>query len=513
MTVAAIYARFSSDSQREESIEIQVDHCTEFIEKQGWLLGEIYADYGKTGRNDNRPGFQRCMSDALTHNFDILVVYKLDRFARNIEISQRYKRELQLASVRLISVREGESNNDSPESFLFSGMFDLYADYYSRELSVKVREGIAKNASEHKASGMRRFGHAVDENDHFIIDPKTGPYVKEMFDLYIDGKTSPEIARIMNEKGVLSTRGSKWTGSMILKVLKNPAYMGTYSYAGKVEEDVIPAIIDKGVFYMVQEMIEHNDKSKRVRNKSEFVLSRKLYCLDCGAGMSGTSGKGRGGKKYRYYTCGRKHEGCGERLSADKLEQVVVDAIRDLLDDGDVLASMARDVIEYAATVPDKTQEFAAELKERLRERDKITDSIMKGVPPETLAKKATEVEERITWLEEKIKIEKLRHTKPPTVLDMEETLHRVVNNINKTPERTLLFVTSFVDKVYANKDDVVIVFSFRPSEKELSFEDILAIKNNKHPDKQGVCVKSHVVETMGIEPTTSALRTLRSPN
>ena len=134
---AAIYARFSSDSQRDESIEIQVDACRELIERKGWELGEVYADYALSGTTDERPNFQRCIADGEAKLYDVLVVYKHDRFARNVEVSKHYKKRLRAAGRAIWSVREGESS-DTPDGFLHESMDEIFAEYYSRNLAVLI---------------------------------------------------------------------------------------------------------------------------------------------------------------------------------------------------------------------------------------------------------------------------------------------------------------------------------------------------------------------------------------
>lgn len=128
MTLAAIYARFSSDSQRDESIEIQVERCAQLIERERWVQGEVYADHAMSGTSDDRPAFRRCVGDGVAGLFDVLVIYKHDRFARNVEVSRRYKRMLRDAGVRIVSVREGESS-DTPDGFLHEGLDELFAEY------------------------------------------------------------------------------------------------------------------------------------------------------------------------------------------------------------------------------------------------------------------------------------------------------------------------------------------------------------------------------------------------
>lgn len=473
MALASIYARFSSDSQRDESIEIQVEYCQRLIKQNGWVLGEVYTDYARTGRTDDRPGFQRCISDGVAGKYDILVIYKTDRFARNVEIAQHYKRKLFEAGVELHSVREGEVK-DTPEGFLFSGMTDLWADYYSRNLSVQIREGNQKNAKKLKASGVRRYGYDVDENDHFIINESEAEVVREVFSMYLDGYTSNQIAAALNARGIPTARGARWQAPPLLKMIKNPAYIGTYSYAGHVVEDAIPAIIDKGAFYLAQEITNNRTRGKRMSVRSEYVLSNKLYCLTCGSSMSGTSGTSATGKKYRYYTCSKKKDGCAHRISADTIEKIVTDAVSKMLNNEETINMMTADMIAYSNTIPDKSQTMKDERSDLLKERDRLVDSIAQGVPASAVGKRISSLEERIQDLNQKIEVEVFRASQKPDEELLRESMQALIENINATSDRANLFVSNFVERVYVDAERVIILFKYGntpddpPSHKEI---------------------------------------------
>ena len=483
MAIAAIYARFSSDSQRDESIEIQVDQCTEFIVKNGWDLGEVYADYARTGRTDDRPGFQRCIKDGIDNRYDVLVVYKNDRFARNVEIAQKYKRMLFDAGVKLFYVREGEVK-DTPEGFLFAGISDLWSDYYSRNLSVLIKDGNQKNAEKLKASGVRRFGYTVDENDHFVIDESEAEVVRDIFNMYLSGMSSNQIANALNARGVLTIRGNKWHAPNILKMLKNDAYIGTYNYAGHKISNAFPAIIEEAQFYLVQEMTANRTKGKRMSNRSDYVLSNKLYCLKCGHGMSGTSGTSATGRKYRYYTCAKKKDGCDLKINADVIEKHVIDELRKLLSDDETVDMITRDMIAFSNRLPSKAEGMRAEMNDLITERDRLVDSIAQGIPPTAVKPKITSIEERIQDLDQKIKVEEFRTSHKPDEAELRKSVQSMIDNIAKTPDRAALFISNFIDRIYADEDTIFVIFSLGdggdppPSHKDvISLVDDVRVK------------------------------------
>ena len=129
-----IYARYSSDNQREESIEGQIRECMEFAERQGITVIGNYIDRALSAKTDDRPDFQRMIKDSTKQLFDVVIVWKLDRFSRNRYDSAYYKMLLKKSGVKVISAKENIS--DRPEGILLESMLEGYAEFYSAELSA-----------------------------------------------------------------------------------------------------------------------------------------------------------------------------------------------------------------------------------------------------------------------------------------------------------------------------------------------------------------------------------------
>lgn len=136
---AVIYARYSSHSQTEQSIEGQLHDCYAYAEKNRYRVIGEYIDRALTGTKDDRPDFQRMIKDAEKHQFQIVLVWKLDRFARNRYDSAMYKRILKKHGVRVVSVMENIT--ESPEGIILEGMLEALAEYYSANLSENIRRG------------------------------------------------------------------------------------------------------------------------------------------------------------------------------------------------------------------------------------------------------------------------------------------------------------------------------------------------------------------------------------
>ena len=207
---AVIYARYSSDNQREESIEGQIRECTAYAEKNGITIVKHYIDRAISAKTDNRPEFQQMIKDSDKKLFDIVLVWKLDRFARNRYDSARYKTQLKKNGVKLMSATEIIS--EGPEGIILESVLEGYAEYYSADLSEKVVRGMTENALKGKfTGGAIPFGYIINADHRFEIDPLTAPFVVETFQRYNDGQTMREIRDWLNEKGIKNQRGGLMT--------------------------------------------------------------------------------------------------------------------------------------------------------------------------------------------------------------------------------------------------------------------------------------------------------------
>ena len=185
---AVIYARYSSDNQREESIEGQLRECKEYADQNGITVVRTYIDRALSAKTDSRPQFQQMIHDSATHTFEAVLVWKLDRFSRNRYDSAHYKRILKNNRVHVVSVTESISN--TPEGIMLESLLEGMAEYYSAELAEKVSRGHKENALKAKFNGGPvPLGYRIDSEHHYQIDPNTAPVVQEAFHRYAAGES------------------------------------------------------------------------------------------------------------------------------------------------------------------------------------------------------------------------------------------------------------------------------------------------------------------------------------
>ncbi len=267
---AVIYARFSSEKQNEASIEGQLRECLDYAKYNGIeVIGE-YIDRAVSAKTDNRPDFQRMIKDSYKNAFDTVLVWKLDRFARNRYDSAYYKNILKKNGVRVISAKE--SISQGADGILLESILEGYAEYYSAELSEKVRRGMTENALKARSNGVRApFGYYVDENDQYQIDEGKAPIVKEIFTLYADGKKITEIVEIMKARGV-QNRGYTMNYNAIFRILTNRKYIGEYKFGDVVIPNGMPAIVDEDIFNKIQARMKRNKKAPAMHRSEDDVI-------------------------------------------------------------------------------------------------------------------------------------------------------------------------------------------------------------------------------------------------
>lgn len=327
MIKAVIYARYSSHNQREESIEGQLRKCHDFAENNGFTIIEEYCDRAISGKTDNRPEFLRMIKDSEKGHFQAVIMYTLDRFARNRYDSAMYKAKLKKNGVRLYYTEQ--SITAEPEGIILESVLEGMAEYYSENLSRGVKRGMKENAFKCMITGgYMPLGYRKTSDKKYEIDPATAPIVKEIFDLYRNGKSQRQIIDILNEKGYKTAKGMPFRLGSISSILENKKYMGVYEFDDVVVNGGVPAIISKNEFLEAQEMLKKNKRtSGRMKSPELYMLTGKIFCGHCGSPMRGESGTSQTGTIYNYYKCAdrKEHRTCHKaNEKKDWIEHIVV---------------------------------------------------------------------------------------------------------------------------------------------------------------------------------------------
>jgi DNA invertase Pin-like site-specific DNA recombinase len=270
------------------------------------------------------------IADSKNNLFDVILVWKLDRFSRDKYDSAHYKFMLKNNNVRVISATE--PIDETPEGQLMESIFEGFAAYYVAELAVKVNRGLTENALKCKFNGGSvPFGFKIDADQHFQIDPVSAPIVREVYVDYADGKTIQAIINELNARGIRTSRGGRMTINVVTHMLKNRRYIGEYKYKDVLVENAFDPIISNDLFDIVQEKMGKNKKAPARKKEVDesFILTTKLICGKCGAFMAGESGTGKSGKKHYYYKCShaKNKKTCDKQaIKKDWIENLIFEA-------------------------------------------------------------------------------------------------------------------------------------------------------------------------------------------
>ncbi len=474
---AVIYARYSSDNQREESIEGQIRECTAYAEKNGITIVKHYIDRALSAKTDNRPEFQQMIKDSEKRLFDIVLVWKLDRFARNRYDSAHYEYQLERNHVKLVSATEPIS--EGPAGIMVKSMLTGMAEYYSAELSEKVVRGMTENVLKGKYNGGTiPIGYTVDEEKFFQIDPLKAPFVVEVFQRYNDGATMKELMNWLNDSGVTTNRNQKFTYNSIQTLLTNRRYIGENRFKDIVMPDSIPVIIEKELFDSVQDKIAKNRRAPaRHKAEDDYLLTTKLFCGMCGAMMFGECGTSRNKNVHHYYKCAnaKRTKTCKKKtVRKEWLEDLVVNETMKMIRDDDSIQSIVDAVMilqEQENTVLPLLEKQMKDIENGI---ENLLNAIQAGVLTSSTKGRLEKLEAQQKELEIRIAEEKL--AKPKVSADFVKfwlTNFRKLDPNVKSHRETL--INTFVNAVYLYDEKVLITFNYKDGTKTITFDEIAA--------------------------------------
>ena len=461
---AFLYCRFSSQKQQELSIEGQRDICLEYAEKHNiTVLGE-YIDRAKSARTENRADFRRLIRDAETGVVDCVLVWRYDRFFRNRAESALYRKQLEAAGVRLISVTEFIPEGSA--GIITQGMIETVAEYFSAKLSEDVSRGMHKAAQKCQITGRAALGYRPGADKKWHIDPVSADVVRRVFEWYAAGKSMVQLAEQLNREGHKTAVGREFTKSSMNKILRNKKYIGIYEYNGEVSiPDGIPRIIDDDLFFEVQRKMDANrHRPGAYKAEVDYLLSGKLFCGKCGAPMTGSAGTSRRGGRYHYYVCNnRRAKKCdkkNERLN--EVEDIVLDATLKMLTDENI-AYIAAEVERQCAENSD-ARAILESLKMQLSEVElqikNIGKAISMGIITETTKALLIDAESDRNDLRKKIENTKLQISLEVRAEDVACWLDGFRNGDKNNAEFRKQIFDALVQSVYIYDDSIKIVFN-----------------------------------------------------
>lgn len=505
------YCRFSSDRQKEESIEAQQRAITEHAERNGYVIVDWYIDRAFSGKTVNRPAFQKLLTDITADDcpFSVVLIHKMDRFSRNAADALKYKDILHDYGVELISTVE--RIKDDANGRLLYGIMSNINQYYIDNLSNEVMKGMRENALQKKWNGGKPpLGYDV-VNKQLTINEAEAVIIRKIFEMAAEGNGYNTIIKELNACGYKTKAGNPFGKNSLYDLLQNERYKGVYLFNKrskrnsqnkrngrklKAESDMIrfedgcPAIVSK-------ELWERANASRRMmasistNAKTVYLLSGLLYCGECGAKMHGNH-RHTGNGKYIYntYRCNKQANqmtcACKEIRSED-LDEFVIDALTEHFFNSEIIDYITDEVNakiqESLAAEQEDIQHAKNALSGLKLARNNLVEAVAQTGFNPTLAEKLESIEKQIAEHEALIQAAEAEKT------EIKITREEVQEKINalkkemlnpKNVKQTKLLLRSYIEKIVVDNNTVKVTlrvtfsFYYRDELYEVSYTHVI---------------------------------------
>ena len=477
---AFILARYSTDNQNPDSIEVQVEKCSGWCHDRNLPIFGIFADFATSGMKDTRPQYEAMMQQLRMGLADTVVIYDQSRMFRKMTAWFAFRDQLAAMGVTVVSVTQPMIGKDlrDPTNFLTEGSMALFNQMHALITRQKVMEKMrfmARNGQH--TGGKPALGYKVADGK-LVICEEEAAIVRRIFNEYAGGKSYREIIDGLNADGLKTKRGNPFGNNSLHDLLHHEKYIGTlvYGQAPYREdgtrnthskdgtdviriEDALPAIISKEVFEIVQTRMAQNKRLQggRPAKNREYHLRSKVFCAECKSAMTISTSKG----EYYYYRCtGKKrlHNCDSTPISVDYLEQRVAEAVKSILG----TPSSTEYLIEILRTQAEEIQDGAVIRLRQLIEKDReiaaklqnASDVILSGFSSPTLLNKLRELETERTEIDKEIRI--LKREVDASAIP-EQKLREILDTITTSASSELAVLLSVVCRVEVGKENITI--------------------------------------------------------
>lgn len=477
---AFILARYSTDNQNPDSIEVQVEKCSAWCKEHNLPILGIFADMAVSGMKDTRPQYEAMMRQLQQGDADTVVIYDQSRMFRKMTAWFSFRDQLSSMGVSVVAVTQPMIGKDlrDPTNFLTEGSMALFNQIWALQTRQKVIEKMrfmARNGQH--TGGKPALGYqAVD--GRLEICEEEAVIVRRIFKEYAGGHSYREIINGLNRDGLKTKRGASFGSNSLHDLLHNEKYIGTLIYGQSPYredgtrntharngtdmvriEDAIPAIIDKETFRIVQARMTANKRQQggRPATVRNYPLRSKVFCGDCKMAMTISTSKGN----YHYYRCtGKKrtHECSCTPIRADILEEKVVEAILRVLGNPSEVNGLIRilrneaDRLQRGAV--GRLQALIEQRKEVCTQLNNAVEAVLSGLCSPTIKERISALEQQQADIDRNMKT--LKDTVDASTISehrLRQILDHVIQNVDKAPEVLL----SIVYRVEVKKDFITI--------------------------------------------------------
>lgn len=404
----AAYARYSTDMQREASLEDQLRNIRKYCAREGWPDPVVYQDAAISGARNDRPGFRALLDDAIARKFDALLVDDLQRLSRDKDDTGKAIKRLTFAGVRVIGVSDGlDTARDGHE--LDTGIRAVLGEHYLRDLAKKTHRGLTGRALSGASAGGLAYGYRVTSTGQRAIDERQASVVRRIFADYLAGMTPRAIAAALNAERVPSARGETWAMSAIygdcrrgIGILSNAIYIGQQVWnrsrwvkhpdTGRRVRQERPqsdwiimerpdlAIVDRATWSAAEarRRSRNKDSGSIASRTPRHLLSGILRCHECGGPLTVVDAYN--------YGCGRhKDRGaavCGSNLRVRRtdVETALIAGIRSTLLTDDAWRTAERAIAAALKRAQPDIDAVDAQIRSAERTRENILAALRAGI-------------------------------------------------------------------------------------------------------------------------------------
>ena len=490
-TSVALYARVSSDRQDVDlSIAAQLRALRDYASKNDYVVAREYIDEAESGRTAERPQFRRMIDDATGPDapFKEILVWKFSRFTRKREHAVAFKSMLRRRGIRVVSITEHA--DESPMGKLMEAIIEGVDEFYSENLAQEVTRGMREAAARgFWMTGVAPYGYqkVYQQDGHkrrakLELSPPRDAVVRRMFDMALEGKSTLDIARVLNADGIGTATGKRWSKTRVHQMLTNEVYTGTLVWGmwGKVTtepvrvENAFPAIVTQDEFRRVGESLKA--RSPRVthprRIASPYLLSGIITCARCDRAMIASEAKSG---RYTYYVCHsilkRGRASCDTpRLSAASTETLIVDTLREhVLSENNIrrlAVQLDEEMDGQAHDLRQLLESADAELGAVRRRLDNLYDVVEKGdFDLDDLRPRIEQLKKRQSELEATVDDSRIALQGRRRILDSIDTIAQYAKGMGeflRTNEltQTKAFVHSFIKNISVMGNEAIISYT-----------------------------------------------------
>ncbi len=469
--VAGVYIRVSTEDQAREGFSLgeQEEKLLQLCKFKELDVYKVYKDAGISAKDmEHRPQFQEMLKDMKEGKLNYIVAYKLDRITRSVRDLEELISLLEQYNCFLLCDRD-DVNTSTANGRFFVRMLTVLSQLEIEIVSERTKFGLNGAIKSGHIPGQRPFGYKSAEDKRMVIDNSTRPYVEEIFDLYLEGKSFQQIANYFKENNIYPKKN--WKDTTIQKIIDNKIYMGDYEQykrIGKQENlepivymNVVDPIISRAKWEECQRQKERNQRT--YTRDRVYTFFQRLKCPNCSRIMK-CKGSGGTKRKYMYYTC----EHCHINFNEDHVEHLLRDFIYDLLEYDMAVKKFFLPVLEDKTNNIDTTS-IDKEIKDLEKQRNRIKDLYIKGIVEiDDFKEDYKLIEDKLANLESKklklVNLETFNYS-PHELLaqrDLEkekmirlDTLNTVLktkwNGMDKSEKQE--FISKFIDTIEIKKD------------------------------------------------------------